>query len=49
MKVHWSIKLNLIDAFGGESSVFVRVSVDDNMNVKTGMALMALNSEYFIT
>lgn len=36
-KVHWSIKLNLIDALGDNNSfVFVRLSVVDNANIKTG-------------
>ena len=35
-KVHWSIRLNLIDALGGDSSSFVRLSVEDNINTKTG-------------
>lgn len=35
-KVHWSIKLNLIDAFGAKSFTFIRLSVVDNANLKTG-------------
>jgi len=34
--VHWSIKANLIDALGEDPYVFVRVSLEDNKNVKTG-------------
>jgi hypothetical protein len=35
-KVHWSIRLHLIDALGGDPYVFVRVSSEDNLNIKTG-------------
>ena len=35
-KVHWSIRLNLVDALGGEPWTFVRLSVEDNINTKTG-------------
>ena len=35
-KVHWSIRLNLIDAFGGDPHVFVRLTNEDNQNTKTG-------------
>jgi hypothetical protein len=35
-KVHWTLRLNVIDAFGGEPYVFVRVSEEDNMNTRTG-------------
>ena len=35
-KVHWSIRLNLIDALGGDPSTFIRLSVEDNINTKTG-------------
>ena len=36
-KVHWTIRTNLIDALGGEPYVFVRVSTEDNLNIKTGV------------
>jgi hypothetical protein len=35
-KVHWSIRLNAIDAFGGDPTVFVRISLEDNANTRTG-------------
>ncbi len=35
-KVHWSLRFNVIDAFGGDPFVFVRISEEDNQNVKTG-------------
>jgi hypothetical protein len=35
-KVHWSIKLHLIDAMGGDPYVFIRVAKEDNLNTKTG-------------
>ena len=36
-KVHWSIRTHLIDALGGESFVFVRISEEDNKNIHTGV------------
>jgi hypothetical protein len=39
-KVHWSIRAHLIDAFGGEPHVFVRLSLEDNVNVKTGSGIL---------
>jgi hypothetical protein len=35
-KVHWSIRLHLLDALGGESYSFVRLSTEDNKNTNTG-------------
>jgi hypothetical protein len=35
-RVHWSIKFNALDAFGGEPYTFVRISTEDNQNVRTG-------------
>ena len=35
-KVHWSIRINAIDAFGDDPYVFVRISTDDNRNIQTG-------------
>jgi len=35
-QVHWTIKTHLIDALGGEPHVFIRLSYEDNKNVKTG-------------
>lgn len=35
-RVHWSLKFNAIDAFGGDPYVFVRISTEDNLNTKTG-------------
>eukprot|EP01038_Epipyxis_sp_PR26KG_P010502 gene10502-14113_t len=35
-KVHWSIKSHLIDALGGDSFVFIRVALEDNLNIRTG-------------
>lgn len=35
-RVHWSLRWNLIDAMGGEAYTFIRTSVEDNANVKTG-------------
>ena len=32
-KVHWTIKVNLIDALESETFVFVRVSTEDNINI----------------
>ena len=39
-KVHWSIKAHLIDALGGDPHVFVRMSMEDNVNVKTGLGVL---------
>lgn len=39
-KVHWSIRSHLIDSLGGDPHVFVRVSEDDNKNVKTGTGVI---------
>jgi hypothetical protein len=39
-QVHWSIKANLIDALGGEPHSFVRMSLEDNRNVKTGSGII---------
>lgn len=39
-QVHWSIKSNLIDALGGEPHSFVRMSLEDNKNVKTGTGII---------
>lgn len=39
-KVHWSIRSHLIDAFGGESYTFVRIAIDDNRNIKTGLGTL---------
>ena len=39
-KVHWSIRSHLIDAFGDDPYVFVRISIDDNKNIKTGHGTM---------
>lgn len=39
-KVHWSLRFNVIDAFGGEPYVFVRISEEDNQNVKTGNGIV---------
>jgi len=44
-KVHWSIKAHLIDALGGDPHVFVRMSMEDNVNVKTGLGVLK-NIEY---
>jgi hypothetical protein len=38
--VHWSIRLHLIDAFGGDPYAFVRIAIDDNKNIKTGHGTM---------
>jgi hypothetical protein len=35
-KVHWSIRFHLMDALGGESYSFVRLSTEDNQNTQTG-------------
>ena len=35
-RVHWTIKTHLIDALGGDPYVFIRLSYEDNKNVKTG-------------
>jgi len=35
-RVHWTIKNHLIDALGGDPYVFIRLSYEDNKNVKTG-------------
>ena len=35
-KVHWSIRFNVIDSLGDESYTFLRVALEDNLNVKTG-------------
>lgn len=35
-KVHWSIRLNLIDSLKGNPYVFIRMSKEDNLNTKTG-------------
>ena len=35
-QVHWTIKTQLIDALGGDPYVFIRLSYEDNKNVKTG-------------
>lgn len=35
-RVHWSLRWNVIDAFGGEPYVFIRTSTEDNMNQRTG-------------
>jgi hypothetical protein len=39
-KVHWSLKLNVLDAFGGEAYSFVRISTEDNHNVRTGKGVI---------
>ena len=39
-QVHWSIKSHLIDALGGEPHTFVRLSLEDNKNVKTGTGVI---------
>jgi hypothetical protein len=39
-KVHWSIKSHLIDALGGNPHVFIRLSLEDNVNVKTGHGVL---------
>ena len=39
-QVHWSIKAHLIDALGGEPHTFVRLSLEDNKNVKTGTGII---------
>lgn len=39
-RVHWSIKAHLIDALGGDPHVFVRLSLEDNVNVKTGLGVL---------
>eukprot|EP01036_Dinobryon_divergens_P031159 gene31159-40515_t len=39
-KVHWSIRLHLMDAFGGDPYAFVRIAIDDNKNIKTGHGTM---------
>ena len=39
-RVHWSIKSHLIDALGGDPHVFVRMSMEDNVNVKTGLGVL---------
>jgi hypothetical protein len=39
-QVHWSIKANLIDALGGEPHTFIRMSLEDNKNVKTGTGII---------
>ena len=39
-KVHWSIRSHLIDSFGGDPYVFIRVSEDDNKNIKTGTGVV---------
>jgi hypothetical protein len=39
-KVHWSLKFNVLDAFGGEAYSFVRISTEDNRNVKTGKGVI---------
>ena len=38
--VHWSIKSHLIDALGGDPYVFVRISLEDNINTKTGTGVL---------
>ena len=38
-KVHWTIRSNLIDSLGGDPYVFVRISTEDNKNIKTGLTL----------
>ena len=43
-KVHWSIKLNLIDALGGVPSVFMRISTEDNLNTRTGSGTLHKSS-----
>jgi hypothetical protein len=35
-QVHWSIRMHLIDALGGHPFIFVRLAVEDNLNVRTG-------------
>ncbi len=35
-QVHWSLRFNAIDAFGGDPYVFVRISAEDNLNDRTG-------------
>lgn len=35
-KVHWSIRLHLMDALGGEAHSFIRLSTEDNKNTRTG-------------
>ena len=39
-KVHWSIRLNLIDALGGEPYTFIRVSAEDNSNTHSGKGVL---------
>ena len=41
-KVHWSIKVNLIDSLGGSPHTFVRISLEDNVNTKTGTGRLTL-------
>lgn len=35
-RVHWSIRMHLMDALGGESYSFIRLSLEDNENTRTG-------------
>ena len=39
-KVHWTLKAHLIDAFGGDPYVFIRISTEDNANIKTGKGVL---------
>ena len=39
-KVQWSLRFNVIDAFGGEAYTFIRVSEEDNDNVRTGKGVI---------
>lgn len=35
-RVHWSIRMHLMDALGGEFYSFIRLSLEDNVNQRTG-------------
>ena len=39
-KVHWSIRLNLIDALGGDPYTFIRLSAEDNTNTHSGKGVL---------
>ena len=39
-KVHWSIRLNLIDALGSEPYTFIRLSAEDNTNTHSGKGVL---------
>ena len=39
-KVHWSLKVNLIDALGGAPYVFIRMALEDNINTRTGFLIL---------